>query len=96
LLNKEKFDQRSRNNWAVVKPKRFQTIFKTRAYSNTYESFKKGLTRTNEKSTNSLLQILLIRKGSDAIPKPIKQITPSNIHTALESKNNLGQEKQFL
>ena len=77
LLNEDKFAQDLENNWAVV-AEAIQTILRREAYPNPYEALK-GLTRTNEKITQtSIANFIDTLEVSDAIKNELKQITPSN------------------
>ena len=77
LLNKEKFEQDLENNWAVV-AEAIQTILRREAYPNPYEALK-GLTRTNEKITqSSIANFIDTLEVSEAIKEELKVITPAN------------------
>lgn len=77
LLNREKFEQDLENNWAVV-AEAIQTILRREAYPNPYEVLK-GLTRTNEKITqSSIANFIDTLEVSDAIKAELKVITPAN------------------
>ncbi|HCY82508.1 MAG TPA: adenylosuccinate lyase [Xanthomarina gelatinilytica] len=77
LLNESKFVEDLENNWAVV-AEAIQTILRREAYPNPYEALK-GLTRTNEKITQtSISNFIDTLEVSDAIKKELKTITPSN------------------
>ena len=77
LLNKEKFEQDLENNWAVV-AEAIQTILRREAYPNPYEALK-GLTRTNEKITQSSIAYFIdTLEVSEAIKEELKVITPAN------------------
>lgn len=77
LLNESKFAEDLENNWAVV-AEAIQTILRREAYPNPYEALK-GLTRTNEKITQtSISNFIDTLEVSDAIKKELKTITPSN------------------
>jgi adenylosuccinate lyase len=77
LLNREKFEQDLENNWAVV-AEAIQTILRREAYPNPYEALK-GLTRTNEKITqSSIANFIDTLEVSDAIKAELKVITPAN------------------
>ncbi|EMQ94768.1 adenylosuccinate lyase [Xanthomarina gelatinilytica] len=77
LLNESKFAEDLENNWAVV-AEAIQTILRREAYPNPYEALK-GLTRTNEKITQtSISNFIDTLEVSDAIKKELKAITPSN------------------
>lgn len=77
LLNESKFAEDLENNWAVV-AEAIQTILRREAYPNPYEVLK-GLTRTNEKITQtSISNFIDTLEVSDAIKKELKAITPSN------------------
>lgn len=77
LLNESKFAVDLENNWAVV-AEAIQTILRREAYPNPYEALK-GLTRTNEKITQtSISNFIDTLEVSDAIKKELKTITPSN------------------
>lgn len=77
LLNESKFAVDLENNWAVV-AEAIQTILRREAYPNPYEALK-GLTRTNEKITQtSISNFIDTLEVSDAIKKELKAITPSN------------------
>ena len=77
LLNREKFEQDLENNWAVV-AEAIQTILRREAYPNPYEALK-GLTRTNEKITqSSIANFIDTLEVSNAIKAELKVITPAN------------------
>ena len=77
LLNESKFAEDLENNWAVV-AEAIQTILRREGYPNPYEALK-GLTRTNEKITQtSISNFINTLEVSDAIKKELKAITPSN------------------
>lgn len=77
LLNKEKFEQDLANNWAVV-AEAIQTILRREAYPNPYEALK-GLTRTNEKMSQSVIANFIDTLDvSSVIKEELKAITPSN------------------
>jgi adenylosuccinate lyase len=77
LLNESKFAEDLENNWAVV-AEAIQTILRREAYPNPYEALK-GLTRTNEKITQtSISNFIDTLEISEAIKKELKAITPSN------------------
>jgi len=77
LLNESKFAEDLENNWAVV-AEAIQTILRREAYPNPYEALK-GLTRTNEKITQtSISSFIDTLEVSDGIKKELKAITPSN------------------
>ena len=77
LLNESKFAEDLENNWAVV-AEAIQTILRREAYSNPYEALK-GLTRTNEKITQtSISNFIDTLEVSDLIKNELKTITPSN------------------
>ncbi len=77
LINKEKFEEDLENNWAVV-AEAIQTILRREAYPNPYEALK-GLTRTNEKITqSSIANFIETLEVNDTIKNELKQITPSN------------------
>lgn len=77
LLNQAKFDEDLENNWAVV-AEAIQTILRREAYPNPYEALK-GLTRTNEKITqSSIANFIDTLEVSDAIKAELKVITPAN------------------
>ena len=77
LLNREKFEQDLENNWAVV-AEAIQTILRREAYPNPSEALK-GLTRTNEKITqSSIANFIDTLEVSDAIKAELKVITPAN------------------
>ena len=77
LLNEAKFAEDLENNWAVV-AEAIQTILRREAYPNPYEALK-GLTRTNEKITQtSIANFIDTLEVSDTIKSELKQITPSN------------------
>ncbi|MFL0353586.1 adenylosuccinate lyase [Xanthomarina sp. GH4-25] len=77
LLNESKFAEDLENNWAVV-AEAIQTILRREAYPNPYEALK-GLTRTNEKITQtSISNFIDTLEVSDTIKKELKSITPSN------------------
>ncbi len=77
LLNESKFAKDLENNWAVV-AEAIQTILRREAYPNPYEALK-GLTRTNEKITQtSISNFIDTLDVSDLIKNELKTITPSN------------------
>ena len=77
LLNESKFAEDLENNWAVV-AEAIQTILRREAYPNPYEALK-GLTRTNEKITQtSISNFIDTLEVSDLIKNELKTITPSN------------------
>ncbi|HLV15761.1 MAG TPA: adenylosuccinate lyase [Xanthomarina sp.] len=77
LLNESKFAEDLENNWAVV-AEAIQTILRREAYPNPYEALK-GLTRTNEKITQtSISNFIDTLEVSDSIKTELKAITPSN------------------
>jgi len=77
LLNKEAFKKDLENNWAVA-AEAIQTILRREAYPNPYEALK-GLTRTNEKITqSSIAEFIDTLEVSDAIKNELKAITPEN------------------
>ncbi len=77
LLNEDAFKQDLENNWAVV-AEAIQTILRREGYPNPYEALK-GLTRTNEKITqSSIAGFIDTLEVSVDIKKELKQITPSN------------------
>ncbi|OMP31266.1 adenylosuccinate lyase [Mangrovimonas sp. DI 80] len=77
LLNESKFAEDLENNWAVV-AEAIQTILRREAYPNPYEALK-GLTRTNEKITQSSISNFIdTLEVSEEIKDELKVITPSN------------------
>lgn len=77
LLNESKFKEDLENNWAVV-AEAIQTILRRENYPNPYEALK-GLTRTNEKITQSLIaEFIDTLEVSEPIKRELKQITPEN------------------
>lgn len=77
LLNQEKFEQDLENNWAVV-AEAIQTILRRESYPNPYEALK-GLTRTNEKITqSSIAKFIDTLEVSDTIKTELKNINPNN------------------
>ena len=77
LLNKEAFKKDLENNWAVA-AEAIQTILRREAYPNPYEALK-GLTRTNEKITqSSIAEFIDTLEVSDEIKEELKAITPEN------------------
>ncbi|MDH3322224.1 MAG: adenylosuccinate lyase [Flavobacteriaceae bacterium] len=77
LLNKEAFEKDLEDNWAVV-AEAIQTILRREAYPDPYEALK-GLTRTNEKITQtSIANFIDTLEVSDAIKNELKKISPSN------------------
>ncbi len=77
LLNESKFQQDLENNWAVV-AEAIQTILRRENYPNPYEALK-GLTRTNEKITQTTMANFIdTLEVSEAIKNELKLITPSN------------------
>ncbi|WP_046744763.1 adenylosuccinate lyase [Kordia zhangzhouensis] len=77
LLNQDKFDEDLENNWAVV-AEAIQTILRRENYPNPYEALK-GLTRTNEKITEtSISNFIDTLSVSDAIKSELKNINPTN------------------
>ncbi|MEO8933338.1 MAG: adenylosuccinate lyase, partial [Xanthomarina sp.] len=77
LLNDSKFAEDLENNWAVV-AEAIQTILRREGYPNPYEALK-GLTRTNEKITQtSIANFIDTLEVSEAIKNELKVITPSN------------------
>ncbi|WP_053978349.1 adenylosuccinate lyase [Mangrovimonas xylaniphaga] len=77
LLNDAKFAQDLENNWAVV-AEAIQTILRREGYPNPYEALK-GLTRTNEKITQSSISNFIdTLEVSEEIKDELKVITPSN------------------
>ena len=77
LLNESKFAEDLENNWAVV-AEAIQTILRREGYPNPYEALK-GLTRTNEKITQtSISNFIDTLEVSNLIKDELKAITPSN------------------
>ena len=77
LLNKEAFKKDLENNWAVA-AEAIQTILRREAYPNPYEALK-GLTRTNEKITqSSIAEFIDTLEVSNEIKEELKAITPEN------------------
>jgi len=77
LLNKAKFEEDLENNWAVV-AEAIQTILRRENYPNPYEALK-GLTRTNEKITQTLIsEFIDTLTVSEDIKLELKQINPMN------------------
>lgn len=77
LLNNDKFQEDLENNWAVV-AEAIQTILRRESYPDPYEALK-GLTRTNEKITQtSIANFIDTLAVSDEIKAELKVITPSN------------------
>jgi len=77
LLNKEAFEKDLENNWAVA-AEAIQTILRREAYPNPYEALK-GLTRTNEKITqSSIAEFIDTLEVSNEIKNELKAITPDN------------------
>jgi adenylosuccinate lyase len=77
LLNEAKFEEDLENNWAVV-AEAIQTILRRENYPNPYEALK-GLTRTNEKITqSSIADFIDTLAVSEAVKDELKQINPKN------------------
>ena len=77
LLNEKKFAEDLENNWAVV-AEAIQTILRRESYPNPYEALK-GLTRTNEKVTqSSIADFIDTLTVSDTIKCELKNINPNN------------------
>lgn len=77
LLNQAKFDEDLENNWAVV-AEAIQTILRRENYPNPYEALK-GLTRTNEKITQTLIADFIDTLDvNKEIKSELKQINPTN------------------
>lgn len=77
LLNESKINEDLQNNWAVV-AEAIQTILRREGYPNPYEALK-GLTRTNEKITQSSISNFIdTLEVSIEIKNELKAITPSN------------------
>ena len=77
LLNESKFAEDLENNWAVV-AEAIQTILRREGYPNPYEALK-GLTRTNQKITQSSISNFIdTLEVSNQIKDELKAITPSN------------------
>jgi adenylosuccinate lyase len=77
LLNESKINEDLQNNWAVV-AEAIQTILRREGYTNPYEALK-GLTRTNEKITQSSISNFIdTLEVSIEIKNELKAITPSN------------------
>jgi adenylosuccinate lyase len=77
LLNETKINEDLQNNWAVV-AEAIQTILRREGYPNPYEALK-GLTRTNEKITQSSISNFIdTLEVSIEIKNELKAITPSN------------------
>jgi adenylosuccinate lyase len=77
LLNETKINEDLQNNWAVV-AEAIQTILRREGYPNPYEALK-GLTRTNEKITQSSISNFIdTLEVSNEIKNELKAITPSN------------------
>ena len=77
LLNESKFNEDLENNWAIV-AEAIQTILRREGYPNPYEALK-GLTRTNEKITQtSISNFIDTLKVSNEVKSELKVITPQN------------------
>jgi len=77
LLNKDAILKDLEQNWAVV-AEAIQTILRREGYPNPYEALK-GLTRTNEKiSQSSIANFIDTLEVSDEIKNELKAITPEN------------------
>jgi adenylosuccinate lyase len=77
LLNESKIAQDLEQNWAVV-AEAIQTILRREGYPNPYEALK-GLTRTNEKITQSSISNFIgTLEVSNDIKNELKAITPWN------------------
>lgn len=77
LLNEAKFAEDLEHNWAVV-AEAIQTILRREGYPNPYEALK-GLTRTNEKITQSSISNFIdTLEVSNQVKNELKAITPSN------------------
>ena len=77
LLNESKFAEDLEQNWAVV-AEAIQTILRREGYPNPYEALK-GLTRTNEKITQSSISNFIdTLEVSNEIKNELKAISPRN------------------
>jgi adenylosuccinate lyase len=77
LLNESKIAEDLDQNWAVV-AEAIQTILRREGYPNPYEALK-GLTRTNEKITQSSISNFIdTLEVSNQVKNELKAITPSN------------------
>lgn len=77
LLNESKIAEDLDQNWAVV-AEAIQTILRREGYPNPYEALK-GLTRTNEKITQSSISNFIdTLEVSKQVKNELKAITPSN------------------
>ncbi len=77
LLNGSKFEEDLENNWAVV-AEAIQTILRREGYPNPYEALK-GLTRTNEKITQSSISNFIdTLEVSNEVKAELKVISPQN------------------
>ncbi len=77
LLNKDAILKDLEQNWAVA-AEAIQTILRREGYPNPYEALK-GLTRTNEKiSQSSIANFIDTLEVSDEIKNELKAITPEN------------------
>jgi len=77
VLNQEKFEADLEENWAVV-AEAIQTILRREGYPNPYEALK-GLTRTNEKITQTTMaEFIETLEVSEEIKAELKKITPAN------------------
>ena len=77
LLNESKINEDLENNWAVV-AEAIQTILRREGYPNPYEALK-GLTRTNEKVTQSSISNFIdTLEVSKEVKDELKAITPTN------------------
>ena len=77
LLNEPKFEEDLEQNWAVV-AEAIQTILRREGYPNPYEALK-GLTRTNEKITQSSISNFIdTLEVSNEIKNELKAISPRN------------------
>jgi adenylosuccinate lyase len=77
LLNESKIAEDLDQNWAVV-AEAIQTVLRREGYPNPYEALK-GLTRTNEKITQSSISNFIdTLEVSNQVKSELKAITPSN------------------
>lgn len=77
LLNEAKIENDLEENWAVV-AEAIQTVLRREGYPNPYEALK-GLTRTNEKITQSSIAAFIETLNvSDTIKNELKKITPGS------------------
>jgi len=77
LLNENKLKEDLEDNWAVV-AEAIQTILRREGYPNPYEALK-GLTRTNEKITQSSISNFIdTLEVSNQIKSELRKITPAN------------------